>query len=123
MIEQGSGSIINIASNVVSYGMANFLHYVASKSAVIGITRSVARELGQYGIRVNAVSPGFVTTEITAERRTEEYRKGIVATQCIAEPIMPDDVAAVLAFLAADSSRLITGQTLLVNAGSHMGPA
>lgn len=123
MIKQGSGSIINIASNVVSYGMANFLHYVASKSAVIGITRSVARELGQYGIRVNAVSPGFVTTEITAEYRTEEYRKGIVATQCIAEPLLPDDIAAVLAFLASDSSHLITGQTLLVNAGSHMGPA
>jgi 3-oxoacyl-[acyl-carrier protein] reductase len=123
MIVQRSGSIINIASNVVSYGMANLLHYVSSKAAVIGITRSTARELGEFSIRVNAVSPGFVTTEITAAYRSEEYRRGVVATQCIEEPIQPDDISAVLSFLASDESHLITGQTLIVNGGSHMGPA
>lgn len=123
MVTQKSGSIINIASNVVSYGMANFLHYVASKAAVVGTTRGLARELGRHGIRVNAVSPGLVSTDIITGSRSQEYIDGVVSTQCIAEPIVPDDIAAVLAFLSSDSSHLITGQTMLVNAGSHMGPA
>ncbi|MEO9198816.1 MAG: SDR family oxidoreductase [Antricoccus sp.] len=123
MIRQSSGSIINIASNVFSYGMANFLYYVASKAAVVGITRGVARELGPYGIRVNAVSPGLVSTEVISGTRSRDYIDGVVSTQCIAKPIMPDDIAAVLTFLSGDSSHLITGQTLLVNGGSHMGPA
>lgn len=122
MIRQKSGSIINIGSNVVSYGMANFLHYVASKSAIVGMSRSIARELGPHQIRVNTVSPGFVTTEITGER-SEEYRRGVISTQAITQAIGPTDIAAVLAFLSSDASRMITGQDWLVNGGSHMGPA
>ena len=122
MISQGSGSIINIGSNVVSYGMANFLHYVASKSAIVGMSRSLARELGPHRVRVNTVSPGFVTTEITG-KRPEEYRKGVIATQAITEAILPEDIAAVLAFLSSDASRMVTGQDWLINGGSHMGPA
>lgn len=123
MMTQKFGSIINVASNVFSYGMGNFLHYVSSKASVVGITRGVARELGPYGIRVNAISPGLVSTDIISGTRSAAYIDGVVATQCIPEPIMPSDIAAVMAFLASDDSRLITGQTLLVNAGSHMGPA
>lgn len=122
MIARRSGSIINIGSNVVTYGSLNFLHYVASKSAIVGMSRSLARELGPHNVRVNTVSPGFVTTEITGQR-PEEYRKGIVAKQVLAEPILPHDIAAVLAFLASDASRMITGQDWLVNGGSQMGPA
>lgn len=123
MIAQRSGSIINIASNVFSYGMGNFLHYVSSKAAVVGITRGVARELGTYGIRVNAISPGLISTDIISGSRSSDYIDGVVATQSIPEPILPSDVTAVMAFLASDDSHLITGQTFLVNAGSHMGPA
>lgn len=122
MISQRSGSIINIGSNVVSYGMANFLHYVASKSAIVGMSRSLARELGPHLVRVNTVSPGFVTTEITGER-PEEYRQGVISTQAITEAIRPTDIAAVLAFLSSDASRMVTGQDWLINGGSHMGPA
>ncbi len=123
LVAQRSGSIVNIASNVVSYGAAEFLQYVSSKSAIIGMTRSLARELGPHRIRVNTVSPGMVTTDITIGQHGDEYRSRVIDTQCIKEPIRPRDVAEVVSFLLSDASRYVTGQDLLVNAGSHMGPA
>lgn len=120
---QKSGSIVNIGSNVVSYGAANFLQYVSSKSAIIGMTRSLARELGPDRVRVNTVSPGLVTTEVTSIQRSDEYRQRVIDTQCITEPIRPRDVAELVSFLLSDASRYVTGQDWLVNGGSHMGPA
>jgi 3-oxoacyl-[acyl-carrier protein] reductase len=121
--EARSGSIVNIGSNVVSYGAAHFLQYVSSKSAIIGMSRSLARELGPLRVRVNTVSPGLVTTEITSAQRSDDYRRRVIDTQCITEPIRPRDVAELVSFLLSDASRYITGQDLLINAGSHMGPA
>jgi 3-oxoacyl-[acyl-carrier protein] reductase len=123
MREAGRGRIVNIASNVVTFGMANLMHYVASKAAVIGMTRSMARELGPFGIAVNAVAPGLVTTEITRETVPAEYRKLVAEGQCLREPILPPDIATAVAYLAGPLARMVTGQTLLVNGGATMGPA
>lgn len=119
----GSGRIVNIASNVITFGMANLMHYVASKSAVVGMTRSMARELGPAGIAVNAVAPGLVTTEITEQTVPEEYRRLVAEGQCLQVPIVPADIADAVAYLCGPGARMITGQTLLVNGGATMGPA
>jgi NAD(P)-dependent dehydrogenase (short-subunit alcohol dehydrogenase family) len=123
MREARRGRVVNIGSNVVSFGMADFLHYVASKAAVVGMTRSLARELGPFGIAVNAVSPGLVTTEVTTETVPAEYRAAVAGGQCLKEPLVPDDIAEAVAYLASPAARLITGQTLLVNGGASMGAA
>lgn len=123
MREAGRGRIVNIASNVTTFGMANLLHYVASKSAVVGMTRSMARELGPAGIAVNAVAPGLVTTEITVQTVPEEYRRLVAEGQCLQQPILPADIAQAVAYLAGPTARMVTGQTLLVNGGATMGPA
>lgn len=123
MRRAGSGRIVNIASNVITFGMANLMHYVASKAAVVGMTRSMARELGSAGIAVNAVAPGLVTTEITEQTVPEEYRRLVAQGQCLQEAILPADIAEAVAYLAAPAARMVTGQTLLVNGGATMGPA
>lgn len=123
MRDARSGRIVNIASNVVSFGMPNFMHYVASKGAVIGMTRSMARELGPYNIAVNSVSPGLVTTEITEETLPAEYRQQVVSNQTLETPILPSDIAEAVAYLAGPSARMVTGQNLMVNGGATMGPA
>jgi 3-oxoacyl-[acyl-carrier protein] reductase len=123
MREANSGRIVNLASNVVTFGMANLMHYVASKAAVIGMTRSMARELGPFGIAVNAVAPGLVTTEVTVRTIPEEYRRLVADGQCLQEAILPSDIADAVAYLAGPAARMVTGQTLLVNGGASMGPA
>jgi 3-oxoacyl-[acyl-carrier protein] reductase len=123
MREAKFGRIVNLASNVVTFGMANLMHYVASKAAVIGMTRSMARELGPFGIAVNAVAPGLVTTEITMRTIPEEYRRLVAQGQCLQDAIRPADIAEAVAYLAGPAARMITGQTLLVNGGASMGPA
>lgn len=110
------GSIVNIASNVAVTGTPGFLHYVASKAAVLGMTRAMANELGPAGIRVNAVLPGFTASEASLEAG-EDYLAERVEAQAIERAIQPEDIAGAVAFLAGPDSAMVTGQALPVDAG------
>ncbi len=112
------GRIINIASAAVTLGRPNYLHYIASKAALVGMTRSMARELGPEGITVNAVLPGATYTEIARKTVTPEQKERIVAMQCIPRPETPEDLVGVVLFLASDASAFMTGQALTVDGGA-----
>lgn len=118
MRELGGGSIINLSSTAFMLGIANLAAYSAAKAAVVGLTKSLAREFGTDNIRVNAIAPGAVITE--RQRRlwlTEQDIDGFRARQCLGQSLAPEDVARVALFLAADDSAMITKQCLLVDAG------
>ncbi len=121
MKNQKSGSIINISSLAATYGMPNGLHYTASKAAVIGATRGLARELGRYEIRVNAVAPNVVNTDATDEVFQDKKDKVVEVTmsqQAIRRPLETDDIVGAVLFLASDHSKLTTGQTIMVDGGT-----
>ena len=121
MREAGRGSIINIASTVVAGGTPNMAHYVSSKSAVIGLTRAIARELGEFGIRVNAVSPGLVSSEAMLDNTEHAgLRPFATARRSIKREQMPDDLVGPVLFLASDDSSFVTGQTLVADGGAYM---
>jgi NAD(P)-dependent dehydrogenase (short-subunit alcohol dehydrogenase family) len=116
MKEQRSGKIINISSSTAYWGTPNFLHYVASKAALIGMTRSLAREVGEYGICVNAIAPGLV------EHEGQNAPKVLTELQLKARSIKrlqtPEDLLGTLVFLASSDSDFMTGQTIVVDGGS-----
>ena len=121
MKKQNSGSIINISSLAAIYGMPNGLHYTASKAAVIGATRGLARELGRYEIRVNAVAPNVVNTDATGEVFQDKKDKILEVTmsqQAIRRPLETDDIVGAVLFLASDYSKMTTGQTIMVDGGT-----
>jgi 3-oxoacyl-[acyl-carrier protein] reductase len=109
------GRIINISSSTVLLGLPGYLHYVTSKSAIIGFTRSLARELGTDGITVNTVIPGLIKTEV--DNPTTSIDR-VVSMQCIPRPGVPEDLTGTVLFLASDASRFITGQSINVDGGS-----
>lgn len=103
--------------------MPNGLHYTASKAAVIGATRGLARELGRHSIRVNAVAPNIVDTDATNEVFAEKLDKALAVTmaqQAIRRRLTTEDIVGTVLFLAGDESRLITGQTIMVDGGTVM---
>jgi NAD(P)-dependent dehydrogenase (short-subunit alcohol dehydrogenase family) len=113
--EAGGGSIVNMASEVAFSGSPGLAHYVASKAAVVGLTRTLARELGPSQIRVNALAPGFAPTEGSQGMLADgQYNVGATPLGRVGQPA---DVLGALAFLVSDESSFITGQTLLVNGG------
>lgn len=116
MKQQGYGKIINIASATFFSGSPLWSHYVASKGGLIGLTRSMAREVGDDGICVNAVAPGFTLTEASKAviPNAEEYG---VARGAIKRAEQPDDITGLLVFLASPASNFITGQTMIVDGG------
>ncbi len=121
MKEQESGTIINISSLAATYGMPNGLHYTASKAAVIGATRGLARELGRYNIRVNAVAPTVVNTDATGEVFGDKRDKVVDVTmsqQAIRKPLETEDIVGAVLYLASDHSKLTTGQTIMVDGGT-----
>ena len=117
MIRQKGGAIVNISSVTFFVGMKNLTHYVASKGAVIGFTRSLARELGEHNIRVNCVSPGAVETEGEKAVATAEQIAAILDLQSLRRRILPVDIAQTCLFLAGSHSGGITGQTINVDGG------
>lgn len=122
MRKAGWGRIINIASAAVSLGRPNYLHYIASKAGLAGMTNSLARELGPHGITVNAILPGATFTEIPRKTVTPEQKKAIVGMQCIPRPEVPEDLVGVVLFLASPASGFVTGQALTVDGGAtHRG--
>lgn len=121
MTEQGYGKIVNISSGRALKGHINLLHYDTSKGAVISFTRSVARELGDAGIRANTIAPGGIMTENVVE---QEDVRGLIAlgtaTRAIKREQIPEDVVGACVFLASEESDFITGQVLTVDGGSAM---
>ena len=114
-LKERGGNIITVASLAGEVGgIATSADYVASKAALQGITKSLARELGPYGINVNAIAPGFVKTQMTEKMN---INLDSIPLRKVAEP---EDIAAAAAFLASDDARLITGTTLDVNGGLYM---
>lgn len=119
----GGGSVINISSLAATYGMPYALDYAMSKAAVIGITRSLARELGRDWIRVNAVAPSAVRTEGTDEYMGEKKEKAlqvIAANQALNANMDPQDMVGTIVFLASGASKFITGQTIMVDGGTTL---
>lgn len=119
MVRQRSGRIINMASVVGLAGNAGQANYVASKAGLIGLTKTAAQELASRGITVNAVAPGFITTDMTADL-PEEVLEAFKTQIPMQRPGTPEDIAGAVAFLASGDSAYITGQVLSVNGGMHM---
>ena len=117
MMSERAGRIVNISSIVAATGYQSLSVYSATKAALIGFTRSLAREVGQLGITVNAVAPGFVDTEMTRELDPRQ-REQIVRRSALKRLPEPADVAAAVAFLLSEQARNITGTTLTVDAGN-----
>jgi 3-oxoacyl-[acyl-carrier protein] reductase len=120
MKKQGSGSIVNIASTAGFSGSPAFLHYSTSKGAIMTMTRGLAIALGDFNINVNAVAPGVVMTEAMRALNVGESGQSMLDRQLIKKSIQPEDIAAAVVFLASDEARMITGQTLAVNAGEYL---
>ncbi|MBS7703838.1 SDR family NAD(P)-dependent oxidoreductase [Chelatococcus asaccharovorans] len=117
MRARGGGVVINLSSTSWMQGSPGIIAYTTAKSAVIGFTRSLARELGPDGIRVNAVTPGWVMTERQRAAATPERLARAQERQALKGEIMPDDLAAMVLFLASDGARMCTGQNYIVDAG------
>ena len=117
----GGGSIVNISSLAAVYGLPFALHYAVSKAAVIGMTRSLARELGRDWIRVNAVAPSAVMTEGTEEffgAKLDKAKEVIANGQTLQRNLETEDLAGTVIYLASDASKFVTGQTIMVDGGS-----
>lgn len=110
------GSIVNVSSSTVHEGVPGFLHYVASKAALIGMTRAMASELGDLGIRVNAITPGLTRTD-ASRQSGEAYLEIYRESQALPDPIEPEHVADGVGYLAGPGSARVTGQVLNVDGG------
>lgn len=118
MMKKRYGRIVNISSVVGIYGNAGQINYAASKAGVIGMTKSLAKELGGRGITCNAVAPGFISTDMTAVL-SDEVKEKLASNIALKRIGEPEDVANVVAFLASDDSSYVTGQVIEVSGGMN----
>ena len=117
MAAEGRGKIVNISSTTVFLGRPNYLHYVTSKAAVIGMTRALASEVGPLGVTVNAIAPGSTETEVERATITRADRERLAATSALKRVQVPEDLIGALLFFASADSDFVTGQTLIVDGG------
>ena len=119
MMKQRAGSIVSIASIAGQIGNPGQANYAASKAGLIALTKTAAKELASRGVRVNAVAPGFIETEMTKTipEKVAEAMKGMIP---MGRPGQPEDVADVVAFLCSDAARYLTGQVLSISGGLYM---
>jgi NAD(P)-dependent dehydrogenase (short-subunit alcohol dehydrogenase family) len=122
MQRQSYGKIVNLATAAFFLGVDNMAHYMASKGAIIGLTRATARELGRDGIRVNAIAPGLtMSASLSAQAWTRgDIGKAIVASRSIRREEVPEDLIGTLLYLASPDSDFVTGQTIVVDGGGAM---
>ena len=116
MRAQGYGKIVNVASGTFFKGSPGLMHYVASKGAIVAMTRVMAREMGEYNICANALAPGFTESEMAGEHA--KYSANTVASRCFKRVQTPDDLTGALLFLCSAESDFMTGQTVVVDGGS-----
>lgn len=118
MKKKGGGSIINFGSMSWHAKNGGYPVYATTKAAVLGLTRSLARDMGVYGIRVNTLTPGWVMTQRQIDLwLDEEGEAAIKKSQCLPGKLMPDDISSMVLFLSADDSKMCTGQDFIVDAG------
>lgn len=117
MKTQKSGRIINIGSSVAFMSHFGFSHYLTSKAAIIGLTRSMAGELGEFGITVNNVGPGTIMTEARRVYTTDESAREKAKHQLIKRPPVSEDITGMVVYLASDESAMMTGQTVVIDGG------
>jgi D-xylose 1-dehydrogenase len=114
----GGGAIVNFGSVSWMVGQGGMVVYTAAKSAILGLTRSLARDYGQYNIRVNAIAPGWIMTERQVEKwLTPEGEADLMKAQCLKRKLYPDDIARVVLFLASEEAGAITSQQYVVDGG------
>lgn len=116
-MKETGGSIINTSSMVGTYGSRNQAAYASSKFAINGLTKSLAKELGMYNIRVNAVSPGAVATDMTRENVSEEMKAGLIRMTPLGRMADPKDLAGIYVYLASDASSFTTGTITGIDGG------
>ena len=119
MMRRRAGSIVNLTSFVGIHGNPGQVNYAASKAGIIGLTKALAKELGNRGVRVNAVAPGYITTELT-DALSEEIRGFLFQATPLGRLGEPEDVAGAVRFLCSDAAAFVTGEVLLVDGGLGM---
>jgi len=119
MRERKAGSIVNIASVVAVAGQPGYLHYVATKGAVLAMTKGLAKELGSIGVRVNVIAPGFVITDATRNRPVE-WQQSFLKARALSREQKPDDLVGTAVYLLSDLADFVSGQTIVVDGGHIM---
>jgi 3-oxoacyl-[acyl-carrier protein] reductase len=119
MRARGSGAIVNIASVVAVAGQPGYLHYVATKGAVLSMTKALAKECGPHGVRVNVIAPGFVITDATRNRPVE-WQQSFLKARALSREQRPDDLVGTALYLLSDLSGFVSGQTVVVDGGHIM---
>ncbi|HVW89274.1 MAG TPA: SDR family oxidoreductase [Gaiellaceae bacterium] len=117
MRAQGAGKIVNVSSMTVPTAPPGFAHYVASKAAIVGLTRALARELGDDGICVNTLTPDYIAFDREYDNRQPEMAPMLTAQRCVKRDSRPDDLVGTLLYLLGDGSDFVTGQNVWVNGG------